>query len=235
MSPPKFVILDFDGTLFDTHEAIAHSITKTFNVLLPTHPLQESEVQRLIGSGKGLHDVLTTLHPEPSTLEEDLWISTYRRIYADEGQQLVKPFAGAHELLKGLKTKNIPMAIITNKNVVAVTVALENHDLGDCIQQELIIGDRTPGATRKPDPGSYHNILIPNLKNLGFSQDFNVSDVVVVGDTPADLQFASNIGGARSVWCRFGYGDKTICENLKPYATVDSLGEVESLLLGEKN
>lgn len=230
MAPPKLVIFDFDGTLFDTHRAIAHSITKTFELLLPAHPPPESEAQRLIGSGMGLQDVLRDLHPNLDTFSEEEWTSTYRRLYAEIGQQLVTPFDGAGQLLKFLQGRNIPIAIVSNKGVAAVVAALSNHGLGDCVPEALIIGDKTPGATRKPDPASYSNVLVPALKEQGLLQDINASDVFVVGDTEADLRFASNIGGAKSIWCRYGYGDKKNCEELRPDATVDSLVEVEHLV-----
>lgn len=226
----KLIILDFDGTLFDTHAAIAHSITKAFDVLLPTHVLPQSNVQQAIGSGRGLKDVLTRLHPDPNTLSEEEWTSTYRRIYAEEGQKLVKPYTGAENLLRRLHSQNIPIAIVTNKNVAAVTTALDNHGLGNLIPEELIIGDRTPGATRKPDPASYFNILLPALAKRGLVKGFDGLDVVVVGDTEMDLRYASNIDGARAIWCRYGYGDKVACEGLSPYKTVDSLAEVEQII-----
>ncbi|KAJ5611008.1 hypothetical protein N7510_007727 [Penicillium lagena] len=221
MAPPKLIIFDFDGTLFDTHRAIAHSITKTFEVLLPSHPPRESEVQRLIGSGMGLEDTLQALHPDSSTFNKEEWVSMYRHLYAKDGQQLVTPFDGAQHLLRFLQGRSIPAAIVSNKGVAAVVAALSNFGLGDCIPEALIVGDKTPGATRKPDPASYKGGLLEGI---------DASDVFVIGDTEADLRFASNIGGARSVWCRFGYGDKNNCEKLKPDATVDSLVEVEQLV-----
>jgi phosphoglycolate phosphatase len=230
MAPPKLIIFDFDGTLFDTHRSIAHCINRTFEVLLPTHSPRETEVQRLIGSGMGLEDTLQALHPDSSTFNKEEWVSTYRHFYASDGQQLVTPFDGAQHLLRLLQSRNIPTAIVSNKGVAAVVAALSNAGLGDCIPEAMIIGDKTPGATRKPDPASYVNVLVPALREMGLLEGIDASDVFVVGDTEADLRFASNIGGAKSVWCRFGYGDKHYCEKLKPDATVDSLAEVEQLV-----
>ncbi|RGP76804.1 phosphoglycolate phosphatase [Fusarium longipes] len=228
--PAEFVIFDFDGTLFDTHQAISHSIKLTFDTLLPESTPLESEVQKLIGGGWGLQNVLRTLHPSPSSFNEDEWVSTYRRIYNDHGQKLVSPFAGAKELLENLSSRGIPIAIISNKGVAAVEAALENNSLENFIPRDLIIGDNTPGATRKPDPGSFANVLKPALSARGFPTDLDMSKVLVVGDTEADLKFASNIGGAKSIWCRFGYGDKEKCENLGPGFKIDELSEVEKIV-----
>ncbi|OBS25138.1 hypothetical protein FPOA_05673 [Fusarium poae] len=227
--PAQFVIFDFDGTLFDTHQAIFHSIKLTFDTLLPESAPSESDIQKLIGGGKGLLDVLRTLHPSFDSLDQDEWVSTYRRIYNEDGQRLTSPFAGAKELLKNLNKRDIPFALVSNKGVIAIEATLKSNSLENIIPKDLVIGDNTPGATRKPDPGSFVNVLKPALSARGFSLDLDVSKVLVVGDTEADLKFASNIG-AKSVWCRFGYGDKEKCEELGPDFTVDGLEEVEGIV-----
>jgi len=226
--PTQFVIFDFDGTLFDTHQAIMHSIKTTFDTLLPDSPPSETKLQKLIGGGKGLHDVLKALHPTPDSFNEGEWTATYRRIYNDEGQKLVSPFPGAKALLDNLHARGIPMAIVSNKGVTALQTALANHSLAHIIPEDSIIGDNTPGATRKPDPGSYTNVLLPALRARGFPAEL---DVLVVGDTEADLLFARNIG-AKSVWCRFGYGNGEKCEELGPDFKIDGLGEVERIVDG---
>ncbi|KAI7763728.1 hypothetical protein LZL87_011585 [Fusarium oxysporum] len=225
--PAQLVIFDFDGTLFDTHHAISHSIKLTFDSLLPASAPSESEVQKLIGSGLGLKEVLKELHPSPGSFDEGEWTSTYRRFYNDEGQELVSTFPGAKELLNKLNGRGIPVAIVSNKGVAAVETALKNNGI-DTIPQDLIVGDNTPGATRKPDTGSFENVLLPALKARGLSH-VDVSKTLVVGDTEADVKFAGNIG-AKSVWCRYGYGEKSACEKLKPNFTVDSLDEVAGIV-----
>ncbi|KAK7969115.1 phosphoglycolate phosphatase [Apiospora saccharicola] len=200
MPPIKLVIFDFDGTLFDTHRSISHCIKLTFDKLLPAQAPSEAEVHRLISSGAGLQDTFRALHPTAtedashgdSSFDVDKWTANYRVLYANHGQPLITPFPGAAELLATLRARDIPAAIVSNKGVRAVVTTLRNNGLGDGVGEDLIVGDQTPGATRKPDPGSYTNM----------------TSVLVVGDTEADIQFAANIGGAVSVWCRYGYGDK---------------------------
>jgi len=67
------------------------------------------------------------------------------------------------------------------------------------------------------------------MKSCGHT-DIDASSVLVVGDTEADIQFAANIGGAKSVWCRYGYGNRAECEKLMPSFTVDSLQEIEEII-----
>lgn len=226
------VIFDFDGTLFDTHASIEHTITVTFNALLPTHTPPQPDIHRLISSGAGLSDTFRTLHPDPDhfNLSEREWIDKYRSLYTTQGQLLIKAFAGANTLVKDLIALSIPTAIISNKGVTAVKTALQRNGLGGLIPDDLIIGDETPGARRKPDPASFDNVLMPALRARGMT-DVQPSQVLVVGDTVADIQFARNIG-AQVCWCRYGYGDREACEELKPDFVVDSLEKVVGLLKG---
>ncbi|KAI1907577.1 hypothetical protein LOZ61_006050 [Ophidiomyces ophidiicola] len=226
----KLVIFDFDGTLFDTHESIEHSIKLTFDTLLPAHVPPQSEIHRLISSGAGLSDTFRALHPAAETFAatETQWIDKYRELYAVHGQLLIKAFPGAKTLLEELKGHHIPTAIVSNKGVAAVKTALERNGLEGYIPEDLIIGDKTPGALRKPDPSSFVNVLVPALKARGID-GVQASEVLVVGDTVADIQFAKNIDG-RVCWCRYGYGDREACEAMAPDFVVDSLNQVVSIV-----
>ncbi|KAE8138046.1 HAD-like domain-containing protein [Aspergillus pseudotamarii] len=235
MPPPTtLAIFDFDGTLFDTHESISQTIKLTFDALLPNHAPPQPEIHRLIASGAGLSDTFRALHPTPDTFtlqEETQWIEKYRALYATHGQLLIKAFPGAQELLTELKAHNVPIAIVSNKGVAAVKTALERNGLGGYVPEELIIGDKTPGAQRKPDPASFVDVLVPVLEGTFGIRVEAGEGVLVVGDTVADIQFARNIGG-RSCWCRYGYGDRGACEGLKPDYVVDSLGDVVGIVKG---
>ncbi|KAB8254028.1 HAD-like domain-containing protein [Aspergillus pseudonomiae] len=232
MPPTTLAIFDFDGTLFDTHESISQTIKLTFEALLPAHAPPQPEVHRLIASGAGLSDTFRALHPDPATfaLHETAWIEKYRALYATHGQLLIKAFPGAHTLLAELQAHTVPIAIVSNKGVAAVKTALERNGLAGYVPEDLIIGDKTPGAQRKPDPASFVDVLVPILEEK-FGVKVAADGVLVVGDTVADIQFARNIGG-KVCWCRYGYGDRTACEGLGPDYVVDSLGEVVGIIKG---
>ena len=226
-------IFDFDGTLFDTHDSISQTIKLTFDALLPTHTPPQSEIHRLIASGAGLTETFTTLHPSPAEFTpavENEWIEKYRALYATHGQLLIKAFPGAKDLLTELNALNIPIAIVSNKGVAAVKTALERNGLGGYVPEDLIVGDKTPGAKRKPDPSSFADVLVPTLREK-YGVEVEAGKMLVVGDTVADLQFARNIK-SRICWCRYGYGDRKACEGLGADFVVDSLGEVVGIVKG---
>lgn len=224
----QLVIFDFDGTLFDTHESIEHCIKGTFHAFQPDQPADANQVRRLIGKGTGLYDTFNALQPEPDIYNEKQWEAKYRELYATEGQSLIKPYPGSRELLDRVLELGIPAAIVTNKGVTAVHTALENNGMAGLIPTDLIVGDKTPGTTRKPDTGSYTHVLAPNLERLHSLTIEDPSKIVVVGDTEADVTFAKNLG-ARSIWCKYGYGSE-LCAQLAPDHIVSSLSEVAGLL-----
>ncbi|KFY02242.1 hypothetical protein O988_02281 [Pseudogymnoascus sp. VKM F-3808] len=228
----NLVIFDFDGTLFDTHQSIEHTIKLTFETLLPNYVPPQDEIHRLIACGAGLSDTFRYLHPDMTTFNssEEQWITTYRELYSTHGQDLIKAFPGAKQLLEHLKTHDIPISIVSNKGVVAVKTALDRNGLGGYVPEGLIVGDKTPGAERKPHPVSFTSVLVPKLRELGkWRDEADASEVLVVGDTVADIQFAKNIG-CRACWCRYGYGDQEACQALNPDFVIDSLADVGGIL-----
>lgn len=120
---------------------------------------------------------------------------------------------------------------MSNKGVAAVKTALERNGLDGCVPEDLIIGDKTPGAKRKPDPASFVDVLIPILRERYGVGEVESEKVLVVGDTVADVQFARNIG-SKVCWCRYGYGDREACQELGPDSVVDSLEEVVAIVKG---
>lgn len=128
-----------------------------------------------------------------------------------------------------LNTHGVPIAIVSNKGVAAVKTALERNCLEGYVPENLIVGDKTPGAKRKPDPASFVDVLIPVLRERYGLENFDLGGVLVVGDTVADLQFAKNIG-SKVCWCRYGYGDREVCQKAGPDFVVDSLEEVVDIV-----
>jgi phosphoglycolate phosphatase len=104
---------------------------------------------------------------------------------------------------------------------------------------DLVVGDGGPaGVPRKPHPGCLGMAIKPwfeeREKKLGGSDgtggrgELKAENVLMVGDTPADIQCAKNIG-ARCVWCRFGYGSEEECLALKLDFVVGGLDEFSGL------
>ncbi|KAL6236389.1 hypothetical protein BDW75DRAFT_114692 [Aspergillus navahoensis] len=238
--PPKLVVFDFDGTLFDSLSAITTSVQLTFNALLPSHTPPPSDLHRLISIGappeitfKALQPQLPKSANEAINFDEETWVRTYRQIYSVHGHPLTKPYPGAKEVLLSLRDRGIQLAIISNKAVAAVKSALESHGLGGIIDEELIIGEPMfAGGKRKPHPEGFTEVLLPRLRRVYGTAEYGDREVLMVGDTITDILFARNIG-AKVCWCRFGQGNREECEKESPEfgvgELIDVLGVVDGL------
>lgn len=243
MRTPRLVIFDFDGTLFRTQESISHCISLTFTALSQPSPTTEA-IRSVIATGASLEETFrmlgaghtfATLSENPTNSADSvgeskpavnisLWIDTYRSFYTTEGLPLITPFPHAHSLMALLRNADIPMVVISNKGVKAVEAVLKNTEMDQMV--DIVLGD-IAGVPRKPDPTSYFQFVAPKFASPPNKLD--PKDVMVVGDTVADIQFAKNIG-AVSCWVRYGYGDREGCEALAPDMAVDSLQELEQVI-----
>ncbi|PYH92273.1 haloacid dehalogenase-like hydrolase [Aspergillus ellipticus CBS 707.79] len=218
----QLVIFDFDGTIFDTYEAIEHSIQLTFRELLPTHPApSHAAIRPLVSTGAPPGDTFRALHPDPD-FDETFWVARYRELYALHGQARARPYPAARDVLDALRARNVPVAIISNKAAVAVKAALAKSDLLEYFPDPLILGHGLAGVGRKPDPSSFTEILRPRLKEHTGREWAAEDRVLMVGDTLTDIHYARNIG-ATVCWCRYGQGDVQACEALQPDYTIDAL------------
>lgn len=213
----KLAIIDFDGTLCSTHEAARHVIGLTFSDHGQPVPPADA-IDRLISSGVVVEEVFATLLGLPSGHQQCLdWGVRYREIY-NSGEGLARSvlFPGVREGLQKLDAAGCRKIVLSNKGIVALEQALVHFGLHD--QFEMILGDR-PGFVRKPEPGSYSDVVAPRFPAITPAQ------TLMVGDTVTDIRFARNIGAAVA-WARYGFGDREACQALAPDLTLDSFAEV---------
>ncbi|KAL5341567.1 HAD-like domain-containing protein [Aspergillus crustosus] len=232
----KLIIFDFDGTLFDSFEAIATSVLRTFETLAPDVAAATDDLYSLIAVGAAPEITFRALQPDAAALDnfdEEKWVQKYRELYAVHGQPLTKPYPGAKEVILAIQERNIPIAIISNKAAAAVKTALENTGLNGLIPESLIIGEPMFEGKRKPNPAGYTDILLPRLKEV-YGEDVlaKEGEVLMVGDTVTDILFARNIG-TPVCWCRFGQGNAEECEKLKPDFTIDALPDFLTVIDSE--
>jgi phosphoglycolate phosphatase len=215
------VILDFDGTVLKTDEAIAYCTLKTIQELFPSSPSGiETLIHHLISTGNTLHDTFQQLGVPPERISES--VSIYRDIYACEANGLSSLFDGVLDTLTALAQSATKVALLSNKGDVALQSAVKSFALEPYL--DFAVGERD-GIKPKPDPSVFHNELLPHF-GLKLSDRF-----LVVGDTAADITFAQAIG-ADSCWVSYGYGKPEICNALEPTYSVDRMAEVLRIVLG---
>jgi phosphoglycolate phosphatase len=201
------VIIDFDGTLFDTRRAISATLCETFAARNVPPPPQE-HVEAIIGRGITLEETLTQLLPQSVPAAQlNEWVMTYRRIYnSGTGIHASTPFPGSRAALAQLHAAGAPVVIVSNKGEESVHAILTHFGMHDFVR--LVIAARGASPT-KPDPRSYYERIVPILGTAASEH------VLVAGDTHLDILYARHIG-ATACWAAYGYGDPDECQLLHP-------------------
>ncbi|MCI4680385.1 HAD family hydrolase [Rhodoblastus acidophilus] len=190
----RLLIADFDGTLVETLDDVAWCMKRTFEANGFSAPDRDA-VRATIGLS--LEDSLRRLCAGPlSSQELSLSVQAYRTFYKTEQGRRSRLFPGVRETLKEINQRGVDVVIVSNKGVDAIRAALSKFDLEELIAKPFGV-DVT--RHRKPHPALYHEEIKPLFPDV---QDH---EVLVVGDTGVDLEFAWNAGVA-ACWASYGYG-----------------------------
>ncbi|TGE28826.1 HAD family hydrolase [Hymenobacter metallicola] len=220
--PYSLLLFDYDGTLCDTRQAIVYGFERTFDHYQVPQPNPEV-VYSMIGRGLVLGQMLRELRPELSEPEVAEWVVTYREIYAREAEPLVTPFPGVHDLFAQLTAQGVIIGVLSNKGAAVLEASLAQLGLLPFVA--LVIGDGTmpeKQLAKKPDPMVFHEVVQPRFPEVPAHK------ILMIGDTPADLQFARN-SRIDSCWVTFGFGEAAQCRALQPTHTVSHLLEIPAL------
>jgi phosphoglycolate phosphatase len=219
----KLVILDFDGTLFNTKEAIHYCLRQSLIHFNYTH-VSDEELKQTLNKGITLEETYKTLiSPDLTAAEIARMVTYYREIYnGSAGICKTLPYPMVQETLQELHDNGCEMVVISNKGELAINNSLNHFKVANFIK--LVVGNSVAsGMKPKPDPMVFHEIV---------TKQFPVQpeDVLVVGDTPADIHFARNIG-AKSCWASYGYGLVPDCQTAKPDYIIDDFQQLKKVFL----
>ncbi|QDA61214.1 HAD family hydrolase [Hymenobacter jejuensis] len=221
--PYSLLLFDYDGTLCDSRQAIQHSIQQFFlEAALPVPP--QAEIQRILEMGFPTFSTLKALQPNTPPETVAGWVPTYRAIYAEQGEPLVRPFPGAREVLAQATAQGAAVVVLSNKGAAILESSLDR--LGLLPYVSLLIGDGSfpdKQLQMKPNPMIFHEVVQPQYPQV------RAQEILMIGDTSADLEFARN-SGIDSCWARFGFGNAEECLALDPTHQIDELSGVLTLV-----
>lgn len=177
-SSVKAFVFDLDGTLLDTLTDLAASVNHALQLHgLP--PRSRQEVRRFLGNGvRNL--MLQSVEGRLSEAEFEQALSDFRQHYGIHCMDATQPFPGIMELLEALRSRHIPMAIVSNKLQSAVTEL--NRHFFSCYISTAVGESET--VRRKPRPDA----VLQALKEMGVEPH----EAVYVGDSEVDWETAQN-------------------------------------------
>lgn len=173
----KLIVWDFDGTLADSRPLIEAGMVHALGALGQPRARMAEWLKYV---GLPVEEGIRRTFPE---LELDTVLKAYRSFGHADHEHLMKPFDGVSDLLLELKSRGQAMAIATSKRRVPLLRQLEGFGWTGFFDPIV-----TPDEVRhgKPHPESLDLIL----KLTGLTAD----DLLMVGDTPFDLDMAKAAG-----------------------------------------
>ncbi|HOX55433.1 MAG TPA: HAD family hydrolase [Candidatus Paceibacterota bacterium] len=215
--PFRAAIFDLDGTLLDTLDDIANASNCVLAARgFPTH--LNSRYRTFVGDGvvKLMARALPEPHRDEATVQA--CVAEYVQEYERTWNVQTKPYVGVPEMLDGLVSRGLKLAVLSNK---------PDHFTQRCVGELLakwafdaVLGasDRFP---RKPHPAS----AIAVAGRLGVSP----AECLYLGDSGVDMQTA-RAAGMFAVGALWGFRDQAELLESGAELLVQKPGEVLDLL-----
>ena len=218
----QYCLFDLDGTLTDSREGI----TKSVQYALKHYGIDEPDLKKLEKFiGPPLADSFAQFYGFP---EKKAWeaCEVYRERFIPIGAYENKVYDGVPEMLQQLKEKGVRIALASSKPEVSVRKILDYFDLMQYF--DVVVGSAPDGSH-----GSKEEIVERALSELGvqvLSKEDRYSQCAMIGDRRFDICGAKK-HGVTSVGVRFGFADEGELEQAGADYIVDSVKEMEQLLL----
>ncbi len=212
------LVFDWDGTLMDSIASIVACMRQAADDL-DLGPVSDESVRRMVGLGLvEAREAVGLDVDEPTWLEvieryRHHWLATYK------DRNLL--FPGAAPVLTELAAAGYLLAVATGKGRRGLDRDLDATGIGGLFAATRTV-DESPS---KPHPG----MLLELMAELGSTP----GRTLMIGDTPYDLQMATN-AGAVSVAVASGSHDAAELALFGPLACLPSVVELPSWLKGPR-
>jgi HAD superfamily hydrolase (TIGR01509 family) len=193
MSRLRGVILDVDGTLVDSNDAHAEAWVEA----LAAEGVRVSfaEVRPLIGMGgdKLLERLVGWSEESP---EGKRTSDRRREIFEQRYVPALRPTPGARRLLERFRDQGLRMIVASSAKEDELGALLEAAGAADLVEERTSSDD---AENSKPDP----DIVARALERIGLG----ASEVLMLGDTPWDVEAADQVGVDTVAVRSGGWGD----------------------------
>lgn len=176
----RAVILDMDGTLIDSNAAHVHAWVDVLRE--HGHEITEKKIWPLVGmGGDNLLPAAVGIEKES---EEGKKISDRRsEIFKTRYVSQIRPFPGVRALLERIRQDGLRLVVASSSPADELEKGLEIAGVADLLEESTSASD---AGRSKPDP----DVVRAALDRLGLP----AYQVVMLGDTPYDIQAAGKVG-----------------------------------------
>ena len=182
------IIFDFDGTLVDSEITIYQCFQSITNHLAP----ERINYAKNILIGPPLSDTASEILGPNHQDQLDKFIKLFIEMHDEHAIKNTQPYPGVIETLKKLSSKEISMAVATNKRY-APTIKLINHFNWQKYFTSIECSDSQSQIRNKDE------MIQEILKNNNFTKAFFVGDTVNDG-------LSANLNQLPFILARYGYG-----------------------------
>ena len=205
------LILDVDGTIWDTTGIVAEAWNKAFDDNFPEVPHVNSEI--LKGQfGKPMDviadNLFTKLSKEQKTILMEKCCEYEQAAILENTKNIT--FEGVIEAIRNI-SKKLPVFIVSNCQSGYIELVMKKNGITDVITDFECFGNNG-------------NSKGQNIKLI--AERNNLKAPVYVGDTHGDYE-ACKEAGVPFIWAAYGFGKP---EDEKYYAKINSFTELEELL-----
>ncbi len=215
------IIFDLDGTLLNTLEDLRDSVN--YALSRQGYPQRSlTEIRSFVGNG-------IRLLMERSVPTDVLGTDTFETCFGDfcdyyklHMEDKTAPYDGINKMLERVKAEGFKTAIVTNKADFAAQ-DLCKRMFGNSI--DLVVGSSDARPNKPAPDGVYYALKV---------LESNLENAVFVGDADTDILTANN-AGLPSIGVLWGFRDREIIESAGAKYIVESVNDLENLLISLKN
>ena len=209
----KAIIFDFDGTLVDSEKAIYECFQKITKQIAPE---RESYAKNLL-IGPPLRDTASEILGKEKQDLLDEFVQSFITMHDEQVIQHTQPYPDVIQVLKKLHSKNIPMAIATNKRLAPTQKLMDHFGWNDYF---LLIecSDSQPEMRNK-------DVMIQDIIN----QNESFYGSCFIGDTVND-GLSANLNQLPFIKACYGYGRDQDWSKVITYQEINQFIEVLELI-----
>jgi HAD superfamily hydrolase (TIGR01509 family) len=212
--PITTILCDLDGTLVDSRQDIAAAFQHAWQSVVGGIPPSAAMIAQHIG--KPLADMLNELGGILSPSLLSAFQTVYRRTYSRRDARLTQLYPGVILALQALSA--FTLGVVTTKELDQAQIVLRRLALIPFFQH---VQGGTYDLRLKPAPDT----IVAALAVLRCMP----SDVLMVGDTPADI-LAGKAAGTKTCAVTYGFGTREALLQCAPDCVIESFGELVELV-----